>query len=170
MQRKSPNIRLKFFGIALTLFTCAEVYAEELGRVDTRFRPLSPDDTIRVEAFEDPKVDGVLCYLSRAHIGGYGGALGVAEDTSDSSLECRQVGPIRINETFKKGERVFRERRSLIFKSMKVIRFCDEAHNTLVYLVYSEKIIEGSPKNSVTAVPIMPWAGEAKTSVKCSYK
>jgi len=145
------------------------VFAEEIGRVDTRFRPLSPDDTIRVEAFEDPKVEGVVCYLSKAHVGGYGGALGIAEDTSDGSIECVQVGPIEIRERFKKGESVFRERRSLVFKSMKVVRFCDETNNALVYLVYSERFIDGSPKNSVSAVPIQAWEGKQPSTALCRY-
>jgi CreA protein len=146
------------------------VHAEELGKVDTRFRFLSPDDTIRVESIEDPKIEGVVCYLSRAQIGGYGGAIGVAEDSSDGSLECVQVGPVRILEPFEKGERVFRERRSLLFKSMKVIRYCDTKHNTLVYLVYSEKLIDGSPKNSVSAVPLRPWPGADTSVPQCAYR
>lgn len=144
--------------------------AAEIGRVDTRFRPLSPDDTIRVESFEDPKVQGVVCYLSRAQVGGYSGAMGMAEDTSDASIDCRQVGPIVFLEPFSKGENVFRERRSLIFKTMKVIRYCDVEHNSLVYLVYSERVIEGSPKNSVSAVPIRAWGNAAESVPRCSYQ
>ncbi len=147
----------------------ASASADEIGRVDTRFRALSPDDTIRVDVFEDSKVEGVVCYLSRAHVGGYGGALGISEDTSDASIECRQVGPVRFTGALKKGESVFTERRSLIFKTMRVIRFCDETHNALVYLVYSERFIEGSPKNSVTAVPIQPWTGQEGKVAVCSY-
>lgn len=145
-------------------------FAEEIGRVDTRFRPLSPDDTIRVESFEDPKVQGVVCYLSRAQVGGYSGAMGMAEDTSDASIDCRQVGPIVFLEPFSKGENVFRERRSLIFKTMKVIRYCDVEHNSLVYLVYSERVIEGSPKNSVSAVPIRAWGTATESVPRCSYQ
>ena len=131
--------------------------AEELGSVDTKWRPLSPDDEITVDVFEDEKIAGVACYISRAQIGGYKGAMGLAEDTSDSSLDCRQVGPISIREPLKKGESVFSERRSLIFKRMKVLRYCDSKRNVIVYMVYSEKIVDGSPKNSVSAVPIMHW-------------
>jgi CreA protein len=145
-------------------------FAEEIGRVDTRFRPLSPDDTIRVESFEDPKVQGVVCYLSRAQVGGYSGAMGMAEDTSDASIDCRQVGPIVFMEPLSKGENVFRERRSLIFKTMKVIRYCDLKHNSLVYLVYSERVIEGSPKNSVSAVPIRAWGTATESVPRCSYQ
>jgi CreA protein len=157
------------FLVALVAGFLAMAHAEELGKVDTRFRLLSPDDTIRVEAIEDPKIEGVVCYLSRAQIGGYAGAIGVAEDSSDGSLECAQVGPVRILEPFEKGERVFRERRSLLFKSMKVIRYCDMDHNTLVYLVYSEKLIDGSPKNSVSAVPLRPWPGADTNVPQCAY-
>lgn len=154
----------------LVVLLAAPVSAEEVGRVDTRFRALSPDDTIRVEVFADPKVDGVACYLSKAHVGGYGGALGISEDTSDGSIECVQVGPIRFKDKFEEGESVFKERRSLLFKSMKVIRFCDESRNALVYLVYSERFIDGSPKNSVTAVPIRAWAGEPNSGGRCQYQ
>ena len=154
--------------VSLTLTHSA--LARELGKVDTRFRPLSPDDTIRVEVFEDPKIEGVVCYLSRAQVGGYGGALGISEDTSDASIDCRQTGPARVTDSLEEGERVFRERRSLIFKSMKVVRFCDEPNNTVVYLVYSERVIEGSPKNSISAVPLAPWPGQESPLTRCSYK
>lgn len=145
--------------------------AEELGSVDTKWRALSPDDSIKLEVFDDERIEGVACYLSRAQVGGYKGALGVAEDTSDASLDCRQVGPIKIQKPLKKGEQVFRERRSFIFKSMKVLRYCDETRNSIVYMVYSEKVIEGSPKNSVSAVPIRPWdaADTTSTAARCQY-
>lgn len=143
--------------------------AEEIGKVDTRFRALSPDDSIKVEAFEDPEVRGIVCYLSRAQVGGYGGALGLSEDTSDASIDCRQVGPISIRGKLKAGETVFRERRSLIFKSLKVVRFCDTTHNSLVYLSYSERVVEGSPKNSVSAVPLRPWPGQTEDFAKCAH-
>lgn len=146
-------------------------YAEEIGDVDTKFNLLSPDDSINVEVFEDPEIEGVACYLSKAQKGGYKGALGLAEDTSDASLDCRQVGRIRIIKSLKKGESVFKERRSLIFKKLKVIRFCDTSRNTIVYLVYSERVIEGSPKNSVSAVPIERWGSESDETplAVCQY-
>lgn len=143
--------------------------AEEIGSVDTKLRPLSPDDSIRIEAVPDPDVEGIVCYLSRAQVGGYSGALGLAEDTSDASIDCQQIGPIAIAAPFKPGSKAFRERRSLIFKSLRVIRFCDVRHNTIVYLVYSEKLIDGSPKNSVSAVPIKPWPGQETPLAHCSY-
>jgi len=153
--------------------------AEEIGSVDTKFNLLSPDDSIEVASFNDPAVDGITCYLSSAQKGGFKGALGLAEDTSDASIDCRQTGPIAFKDTFKKGEAVFRERRSLMFKSLKVVRFCDVTNNALVYLAYSEKVIEGSPKNSVSAVPLRPWVAAANPNPEqdsaaaapaCSYQ
>lgn len=169
MKRQSTGYNTKFLPALLVLFASVTV-AEEIGSVDTKLRPLSPDDSIRIEAVADPNVSGVVCYLSRAEIGGYSGALGLAEDTSDASIDCRQVGPIRITKSFKKGDRVHRERRSFIFKSLRVIRFCDTSNNALVYLVYSEKLVDGSPKNSVSAVPIVPWPGQDQPTEQCRYK
>ncbi|HNP36649.1 MAG TPA: CreA family protein [Woeseiaceae bacterium] len=162
--------RLLRVTVALTVCCCSAVFAEEIGSVDTRLRPLSPDDSIKIEAVPDPDVGGVVCYVSRAEVGGYSGALGLAEDTSDASIDCRQVGPITIEKAFKPGEGTFRERRSLIFKSLRVIRFCDVKHNTIVYLIYSEKLIDGSPKNSISAVPIRPWPGQADPVARCRYE
>lgn len=136
------------------------VYGEEVGSVDTAFKLLGPDHKIKIEAFDDEKVSGVACHVSRAVTGGIKGAVGLAEDTSDASLACRQVGPIKFLEGIESGERVFTERRSLIFKTLQVVRFCDESRNTLVYLVYSDKVIDGSPKNSISSVPIRPWGDE----------
>jgi CreA protein len=131
--------------------------AEEIGEVSTVFKWLGPNDKIVVEAFDDPKVSGVTCYLSRAKTGGIKGGVGLAEDRAEASLACRQVGPIEFKAELKEGEEVFKERTSLVFKSMQVVRFFDRKRNTLVYLVYSDRIIEGSPQNSVTAIPILPW-------------
>tara|TARA_R110002124_G_scaffold141679_1_gene306219 strand:- start:6796 stop:7296 length:501 start_codon:yes stop_codon:yes gene_type:complete len=158
--------------LSFVLLSSCCVVAEELGSVDTKWRALSPDDSITLDVFDDEKVEGVACYLSRAQIGGYRGAMGIAEDTSDASLDCQQVGPIVIREPFKKGELVFRERRSLIFKSMKVLRYCDPERNVIVYLVYSDKIVEGSPKNSVSAVPIAHWPGAdtGQAVARCTYQ
>lgn len=133
------------------------VSAEEIGQVSTVFKWLGPNDKIVVEAFDDPKVAGVTCYLSRAKTGGVKGGLGLAEDRAEASIACRQVGPISFAGELKNGEEVFRERTSLVFKTMQVVRFFDQKRNTLVYLVYSDRIIEGSPQNAVTAIPILPW-------------
>ena len=155
-------------GIALiTLLCCAltGARAEELGTVSTKFKWLGPNDKIVVEAFEDPDVPGVVCYLSRAKTGGISGAVGTAEDTSDASLSCRQVGPINLPAEVRDGEldgeEVFKKRTSLVFKSMQVVRFYDKQRHVLVYLTYSDRVIEGSPKNSISVVVIQPWAAIA---------
>lgn len=132
--------------------------AEEIGEVSTVFKWLGPNDKIVVEAFDDPKVEGVTCYLSRAKTGGVKGGMGLAEDRAEASIACRQVGAISFRAELKDGEEVFRERTSLVFKTMQVVRFFDHKRNTLVYLVYSDRVIEGSPQNAVTAIPILPWA------------
>jgi CreA protein len=127
------------------------------GQVSTRFRWIGPNDRIVVDGFDDPKVKGVACHISRAVTGGVKGELGVAEDTSDASIACRQVGPIKIDGDLKNGESVFDERRSLVFKRLHVVRFFDRERNVLVYVSYSDRVIEGSPKNSISTVPIMGW-------------
>ena len=128
--------------------------AEEIGSVSTVFKMLGANDKIVVEAFDDPKVDGVTCYLSRAKKGGVAGSVGVAEDTSDASIACRQVGAIKFRGNLKDGDVVFQKDTSLLFKTMQVVRFHDVKRNVLVYLVYSDKVIEGSPKNSISAVAV----------------
>lgn len=143
-----------FLGICLLINTA---YAEEIGHVDTAFKLLGANHRIVIEAFDDPIVEGVACHLSRAKTGGIKGSLGLAEDRSDASISCRQVGPIKFKNKLKQGERVFTKRTSLIFKSMQVVRFYDAKRNTLIYLVYSDRIIEGSPKNSISTVPILSW-------------
>lgn len=142
--------------ISLLVLLCATlgVTAETIGDVSTTFKLLSPNDKIVVDVFDDPEVAGVSCYLSHAKTGGYKGALGLAEDTSDASVACRQVGPISFGGKIAKLDEVFNARSSFLFKHVRVVRMVDSKRNTLVYLVYSDKIIEGSPKNSVTAVPV----------------
>ena len=135
------------------------------GSVSTKFRLLGPNDKIVVDGFDDPKVEGVACHISRAQTGGLKGGLGVAEDTSDASIACRQVGPIKIIAEFNDGERVFDERRSLVFKTLQVVRFFDRQRNVLVYVAYSDRLIEGSPKNSISSVPIMNWPGGQSPSI-----
>lgn len=127
------------------------------GKVSTRFHLLGPNDKIAVDGFDDPKVKGVACHISRAVTGGIKGGLGFAEDTSDASIACRQVGPIQITEELKEGETVFDEHRSVLFKQLHVVRFYDRERNVLVYVSYSDRVIEGSPKNSISTVPIMGW-------------
>lgn len=128
--------------------------AEKIGTVDTAFQWIGRDHDIIVEAYDDPGVQGVTCYVSRARIGGIKGTLGLAEDRAEASIACRQVGPISFPEPLKKQEEVFSERMSLLFKRLRIVRMVDPARNTLVYLTYSDKLIDGSPQNSVTAVPV----------------
>lgn len=138
--------------------------AEEIGSVDTVFKVFGPDHKIVVEAFDDPDVKNVTCYISRAKTGGIKGGLGLAEDTSDAAISCQQVGPIALSDKVKSGKAqgdvVFQKRTSLVFKKLQVVRFYDAKRNTLAYLAYSDKVVEGSPKNALSAVPIMPWHQE----------
>ena len=127
------------------------------GSVSTNFRWIGPNDKIVVDGFDDPRVQGVACHISRAQTGGVKGAIGVAEDISHASIACRQVGPIRIVGELKDGERVFDEQRSLVFKTLQVVRFFDRERNVLVYVAYSDRVLTGSPQNSVSTVPIMRW-------------
>jgi CreA protein len=136
------------------LLAAAAARAEAIGEVDTAFKLIGPDHKIVVEAYDDPKVNGVTCYVSRAKTGGLTGAFGLAEDTSDASIACRQVGPVSVPQPLPKREEVFSERLSILFKRLRVVRMVDPKRNTLVYLTYSELLIDGSPKNSITAVPI----------------
>lgn len=137
-------------------------HAEQIGSVDTVFKMFGPDHKIVVEAFDDPDVKNVTCYVSRAKTGGIKGGLGLAEDTSDAAISCQQVGPVELSDKIKngkaEGEVVFKKRTSLVFKSLQVVRFYDAKRNTLAYLAYSDKVVDGSPKNAISAVPIMPWA------------
>lgn len=132
-------------------------FAEEIGEVDTAFRLLGANHKIVIEAFDDPKVEGISCFVSRAKTGGISGSLGLAEDTSDASIACRQTGEVKFLDDLDDGEEVFSSRASIMFKKIQVVRFFDETRNTLVYLTYSDKLIEGSPKNSISAVVIRPW-------------
>lgn len=144
--------------IAFALLLAMPAQADEIGEVTTAWKLLGANHRIVVEAFDDPKVEGVSCFVSRARTGGISGSLGLAEDTSDASIACRQTGPIRFLDELEEGEDVFSERASLLFKRIQVVRFFDETRNTLVYLTYSDKLIEGSPKNSLSAVVLRPWA------------
>lgn len=153
--------------IALTATLAATTAsAETLGEVDTNFRWLGKDDRIVVEAFDDPKAIGITCFVSRARTGGVKGTIGVAEDTSDASIACRQVADtVRIEQKLPAQEEVFSQRASLVFKRIHVVRVVDRKRNALVYLTYSDRIIEGSPKNSVTAVAL-PSSNPIPTDAK----
>ena len=128
--------------------------AEPIGEVDTVFKLIGPDHKIVVDAHDDPKVNGVTCYVSRAKTGGIKGAVGLAEDKAEASIACRQVGPISFREPMKRQEEMFSERISLVFKKLRVVRMVDAKRNTLVYLTYSDRLIEGSPQTSVTVVAV----------------
>lgn len=140
-------------GLALS-GVLASAAAETVGSVDTVFKLLGPDHKVVVEVFDDPRVRGVSCYLSRAKTGGIKGAIGIAEDKSNASVACRHVGPLAFNGKLPRQEEVFSERASILFKHVRVVRMVDPKRNALVYLVYSDRLIEGSPQNSVTAVPV----------------
>lgn len=144
----------RMFAFGLVVAVSLGAVAETIGDVSTTFKLLSPNDKVVVDVFDDPAVDGVACYLSHAKTGGYKGALGLAEDTSDASVACRQVGPIAFKGKIALQEEVFNARSSFLFKHVRVVRMVDGKRNTLVYLVYSDKLIDGSPKNSVTAVAV----------------
>ncbi|MDI1231941.1 MAG: CreA family protein [Methylobacter sp.] len=135
------------------------VSAEEIGDVTTTFKLLGANHKIVIEAFDDPDVPGVTCHMSHAKTGGIKGSVGLAEDPSEASIACRQIGVIDASklDKLKNGDVVFKEGLSLIFKSLQVVRFYDKKRNVLVYLAYSDKVIEGSPKNSISSVPVMKW-------------
>jgi CreA protein len=134
--------------------TSIAVQAQRIGEVDTVFKFIGPDHKIVVDAYDDPEVKGVTCYVSRAKTGGIKGGLGLAEDKAEASIACRQTGPISFPKPLKQKDEMFSERISLVFKRLRVVRMVDVARNTLVYLSYSDRVIEGSPQNSVTAVPV----------------
>ena len=136
-------------------------------RRSTVFKLLSPNDKLATYGVDDPEVEGVACHFTVPEKGGYKGWLGLAEQVSDISLACSQIGPIRFKRKLEQAEDMFRQRRSMFFKKMQIVRGCDAKRNVLVYMVYSDKLIEGSPKNSTSAVPIMPWGAADTTVQKC---
>lgn len=150
----SPHRPLPATAALLLAAVATVATAEPIGEVDTVFKLIGPDHKIVVDAYDDPGVQGVTCYVSRAKAGGIKGGLGLAEDKSEASIACRQTGPIAFPKPLKRQEEMFSERISLVFKRLRVVRMVDPARNTLVYLTYSDRVIEGSPQNSVTAVPV----------------
>jgi CreA protein len=170
---KSHRVRgavLIALGIALSAVTAPVRAADEpdlIFKRSTVFKWLTPNDKLATYGLDDPEVEGVACHFTVPERGGFKGWIGVAEEVSDISLACRQVGPIRFKKKFEQGEDVFRARRSLFFKKMQIVRGCDTKRNVLVYMVYSDRIIEGSPKNSTSSVPIMPWGGSDEVQ-KCA--
>jgi CreA protein len=152
--RRFAGVSLGATMLALVTTACMGASADEIGDVSTVFKFLGPNHKIVVDAYDDPAVQGVTCYVSRAKTGGIKGGLGLAEDKSEASIACRAVGPISFPKPLPKQEEVFSERSSLVFKRLRVVRMVDVKRNTLVYLTYSDRIVEGSPQNSVTAVPV----------------
>jgi CreA protein len=151
-------LRFALLGVPLCFFTAA-ARADDVGCTSTTFHLFSPNDKVCVQAFDDPRVQGVTCHISQAKTGGWKGAVGVAEDPSRFSIACHQTGPISLPEGLPREESVFSESTSLIFKNTKVVRMYDAKRNTLVYIAISKRVLEGSPMNALSAVPIMPWAG-----------
>jgi CreA protein len=152
----------------LSLSCAAAAFAESdepdlIFRRSTTFKFLTPNDKLATYGIDDPLVDGVACYFTVPERGGVSGALGLAEQTSDVSLACRQYGPIKLKDKFDQGDVIFRERRSIFFKKMQIVRGCDTKRNVLIYMVYTDKLIEGSPKNSTSSVPIQPWGAGGET-------
>lgn len=145
---------MKTLAAALLVLIGSAAHAESIGDVNTAFKLIGPDHKIVVDAYDDPKVSGVTCYVSRAKTGGIKGAVGLAEDTANASIACRQVGPIAFTAVIPQQEEVLTERQSILFKRLRVVRMVDAARNALVYLTYSDKLIDGSPQNSVTVVPV----------------
>ncbi len=150
--------------------TSTGAFAEEVGEVSTAFKLLGANHKIVLEAFDDPKVSGISCFLSRAKTGGVSGSLGLATDTSDASIACRQTGPVRYLDKIEAGEQVFQQRTSILFKKLQVVRFFDPTRNTLIYLTYSDKLIDGSPQNSISAVVVTPWGADGLMPAAPEYR
>ncbi|GAB4225173.1 MAG: CreA family protein [Methyloligellaceae bacterium] len=164
------STRVSLFAIAFVIASATALRAADepdlIFKKTTVWKFLSPDHKLATYAIDDPLVEGVACHFTVPEKGGWSGWLGVAEELSDASLACRQIGPITFKGKFEQGAEVYRERRSLFFKKVRVVRGCDSKRNVLVYLIYSDKLIEGSPKNSTSTVPIMPWGD--KPAPRCA--
>jgi CreA protein len=154
---------LKLFYLAACAFLVLSgpAKADDIGCISTTFNLLSPNDKVCVSDFDDPKVSGVTCHISQARKGGWGQPLGLNEDPSNFSVACRQTGPINVElARLPENEQVFSEKTSIFFKATRIYRMADKKHNTLVYLAISSKIVNGSPANAISTVPIMPWAAQ----------
>jgi CreA protein len=162
---------LVLLALALVLWPGSRALAAEepdlIFRRSTVFKLLSPNDKLATYGVDDPEVEGVACHFTVPEKGGFTGWLGLSEQVSDISLACRQIGPIHFKGKLEQGDDMFRQRRSLFFKKMQIVRGCDAKRNVLVYMVYSDKLIEGSPKNSTSSVPIMPWGAADVAVQKC---
>jgi CreA protein len=162
---------LALLALALTLWPFSQSLAADepdlIFRRSTVFKLLSPNDKLATYGVDDPEVEGVACHFTVPEKGGFKGWLGLAEQVSDISLACRQIGPIHFKGKLEQGDDMFRQRRSMFFKKMQIVRGCDAKRNVLVYMVYSDKLIDGSPKNSTSTVPIMPWGAADPVVQKC---
>jgi len=145
--------------VSLLLMGIQPAWSDQIGCLNTTFKFLSPSDSVCVSAFDDPKVPGITCHISQAQKGGWGSLVGLTEDPSRFSIACRQTGSISLPAKLPNQESVFSEKTSVFFKKTKVIRMFDQKHNTLIYLAVSTKLVEGSPQNSISTVPIIPWTG-----------
>jgi CreA protein len=151
-------VKLLWIATLLLLTASGAAKAADLGCIDTTFNLLSPNDKVCVSDFDDPKVPGVVCHISQARKGGWGQPFGLNEDPSNFSVACRQTGPINVDlAKLRDGEEVFTQRTSIFFKKTRIYRMVDRPHNTLVYVAISSKIVNGSPANAISTVPIMPW-------------
>lgn len=166
-----PWIRWGLLALALMAWPGSPAVAADepdlIFRRSTVFKFLSPNDKLATYGVDDPEVEGVACHFTVPEKGGFKGWLGLAEEVSDISLACRQIGPIHFKDKMVQGDDMFRQRRSLFFKKMQIVRGCDAKRNVLVYMVYSDRLIDGSPKNSTSSVPIMPWGATDATVQKC---
>ena len=166
LRRRMPHLLFSLGAMVLSVvaFNAQATATEEpdlIFKRSTVFKWISPNDKLATYGLDDPEVDGVACHFTAPERGGFKGWVGLAEEVSDISLACRQIGPVRFKAKFEQGEDVFKKRRSLFFKKMQIVRGCDVKRNVLVYMVYSDRIIEGSPKNSTSSVPIMPRGADS---------
>jgi CreA protein len=165
--RRHVLVALAAFALAGSALLPAQAQEDLIFRKSTVWKMLTPDDKLAVYGVDDPVVEGVACHYTVPEKGGVAGMFGVAEQVSDISLACRQIGPIKFKDKSEQGDVVFRERRSLIWKKMQIVRGCDAKRNVLIYMVYTDKLIDGSPQNSTSTVPIMPW-GASGDAPKCA--
>jgi CreA protein len=167
IQEVADMKRSKLLALISTAFLCfgaAPAFAQDgpdlIFRKSVDFKLLTPNDKLATYGIDDPVIDGVVCYYTAHEKGGVAGMFGVAEQSSEVSLACRQYAPIKFKEKFGQGDTAFSERRSLLFKRMHIVRGCDAKRNVLIYMVYSDKLVEGSPESSTSTVAIQPWAGQ----------
>ncbi len=140
--------------VALLLAAALPAAAEEIDCVTTEWKLLGANHKVCVNGFEDPDVPCVTCYMSQARTGGISGSVGLAEDPSEFSLDCRQTCPATLPDKFPKKKKVFSEGTSVLFKDTQVTRFYDDKRKALIYLAVSRKIVSGSPKNSISTVVV----------------